>query len=303
MNKRKNITEYIRTLSHIKLGESSRARMRAELSAYADLHELKEEAVLVRKSTFSFLSYFRTRTSAIAAFAAVLIIGTGTQMTLASEKALPGDLLYPVKVSVREPLELAFASGGEEKAEIATKLAVRRVEEVSILATTGKLNAKTSRDLAARFDSHVEDIEEEASSIEATGRVSEALAVRTLAEAGLALRSEQLENKKGEQDDDEFRTHILEKTKQFGDERARLASALSVTVASTTQIESLDSSEKNTETAIPVLVKVQATTTASSTASTTPKESSSQRIFKSLFFKEQMNTESSLQFINTSGSR
>lgn len=295
MNKQKNIKEYLHTLSRITLGEGARTRMRIALSEYAELHEVHAHQKAPSTPFLSFFSYFRTRTAAISAFAFVLVVATGTQATLASEKALPGDLLYPVKVSVREPLELALAADGKAKAQVATRLASKRVEEMSTLAAKGTLDQKTAKSLASRFDSHVAVIDTEAASIEATGKVSTALAVRTLAEADLTVRTEELP----ETEDEEFRAHVVEKTRTFGVERARLASALSVSVASTTNVNGGADAEEDTDLAVTLsaLSKEQATTSTSTATTSSPKDSAGQRIFKAFFFKERAGTEDSTQFI------
>ncbi|MBU2104040.1 hypothetical protein KKD81_01705 [Patescibacteria group bacterium] len=298
MTKQKNIKEYVRTLSRITLGEDTHARMRISLSEYADLHQVPAEATVPQTSAVSIFSYLRTRTAAVSAFVLVLVVATGTQATLASEKALPGDLLYPIKVAVREPIELALAPRGEAKAEVATRFASVRVEEVSTLMARGKLDSKTSRSLANRFDSHVAVIDTEATAIEATGKVSTALAVRTLAEADLTLQTEELSKESGDQ---EFREHAVEKTKSFGVERARLASALSVMIASSTELADVHVSDETAATLMLSADSSNQETTSTSTASSTPKESEGQRIFKSLFFKEKTEADTSLQFMKNSG--
>jgi len=43
--------------------------------------------------------------------------------------------LYPIKISVTEPIEVALASGDSAKAEVQVALASRRVEEAQTLAS------------------------------------------------------------------------------------------------------------------------------------------------------------------------
>ena len=82
----------------------------------------------------------------------VVFIGGGT--TSAAQGALPGDLLYPVKVSINETVEVALAPTPAAKAEVQVRLAERRVEEAQKLSLQGRLNKKTAKILSDDFDEH-----------------------------------------------------------------------------------------------------------------------------------------------------
>lgn len=68
----------------------------------------------------------------------LLLVGGGTGVV--AEKALPGDVLYPVKIHVNENIQSALAVTAQGNAEVALKQATRRLEEVeklkAILGTT-----------------------------------------------------------------------------------------------------------------------------------------------------------------------
>ena len=66
----------------------------------------------------------------VAVFALVIMCGSTVG---ASTNALPGDLLYPVKIAT-EKIQAFFTFGSDAKAELYLKLAERRVEEIEILA-------------------------------------------------------------------------------------------------------------------------------------------------------------------------
>lgn len=61
----------------------------------------------------------------------LLIVGGGTGVV--AEKALPGDVLYPVKIHVNENIQSALAVTAQGDAEVAIKQATRRLEEVEKL--------------------------------------------------------------------------------------------------------------------------------------------------------------------------
>lgn len=94
----------------------------------------------------------------------VLVGGTGT--AAAAHGSLPGDLLYPVKLSINEGVELALATTPVAKAEVSAKLAERRVEEAETLASRGELNAEVGQEIAANFEEHAETAASLAADIE-----------------------------------------------------------------------------------------------------------------------------------------
>lgn len=84
--------------------------------------------------------------------AAALVVGGGT--AYAAQGALPGDLLYPIKIHITEPVEVALAQNSEAKAKVEARLAERRVEEAQSLAARGELDATTTAELQTNFDGH-----------------------------------------------------------------------------------------------------------------------------------------------------
>src|SRR5438552_3912642 len=59
--------------------------------------------------------------------ALIMLASAGT--ALGAQNALPGDVLYPVKLHVNEKLETALASSPEAKALVSADLAERRLSE------------------------------------------------------------------------------------------------------------------------------------------------------------------------------
>jgi hypothetical protein len=87
-----------------------------------------------------------------AAFLVFVLVGSGT--TYAAQGALPGDLLYPVKISLNENVELALATSDEAKIQTEVRLAERRVAEAQALDEKGRLDATTTLEIEQEFDRH-----------------------------------------------------------------------------------------------------------------------------------------------------
>ena len=141
MNKTQN--DLVRALRGITLLSEKRAALRERLSLYADFNPVMSPW------------YMQLRRPALYALATLLVVSLiGSGVVYAAEGALPGDVLYPVKVSVVEPIKGAFAVSPAAKAKWNTELAARRLDEASALAARGELDATTTNYLAAQFAEH-----------------------------------------------------------------------------------------------------------------------------------------------------
>lgn len=87
-----------------------------------------------------------------------LLLGGGT--TFAAEQSLPGDVLYPVKVSVNEGVRGWFAVSDGAEARLNARLAERRLEEAEELASDDRLDDSTRSEVESRFRMHAEKIKE-----------------------------------------------------------------------------------------------------------------------------------------------
>lgn len=138
----------------IRLTMQEKATLRARLSERMALNP----ASPLRATPYHFFmlhSVALQRTvSAFAVF--VFLIGSGGGTSYAAQAALPGELLYAVKIHVNEFVEAALATSPVAKAEVQAVLAERRVEEAQTLASRGMLTEVAATELQVRFDEHAE---------------------------------------------------------------------------------------------------------------------------------------------------
>lgn len=171
--------DLIAAMKQIRLSEAARERMRANLSAYADMHAMPSGNFRDFEVVGFVLSVFaRSRPIFAGAFAVVLIASTGAGAALAAEQAIPGEVLYGVKVHVNEPVASVFAGSGEAKARYHAKLAVRRVEEAQLLEEKGVLTPELETDLAERFEAETMKAVEVAEKLADAGDISAPIAIR-----------------------------------------------------------------------------------------------------------------------------
>lgn len=92
----------------------------------------------------------------IAILIAIFMSGS---VSYAAEGAIPGDILYPVKIHVNENVESAFAVSSESEAELEAEFAERRLVEAEVLRAESRLDEKTKAELRAQFNAHTRDME------------------------------------------------------------------------------------------------------------------------------------------------
>ncbi len=126
------------------------------------------------------------------ALALVLIISTGSGAAFAAERALPGDILYPIKTQVSEPVAVALAVSTEDQARVHATLAVRRATEAAALAQKGTLSDAQAETLAAQVDANSVASSKAADTLAAEGKVDASIAVRSSLEDDLAQQAESL---------------------------------------------------------------------------------------------------------------
>jgi hypothetical protein len=135
----------------VRLTMQEKATLRARLSERMMLNP----ASPVLRSPYHFFVFNRAvlqRTFAAVVFF-VFVLGSGGT-SYAAQGALPGDVLYAIKIHVNELVETKLATTQVAKAEVQAVLAERRVEEAQTLASRGMLTEVAATELQIRFDEH-----------------------------------------------------------------------------------------------------------------------------------------------------
>ncbi|MDP2704869.1 MAG: DUF5667 domain-containing protein [Patescibacteria group bacterium] len=92
--------------------------------------------------------------------ALILALVVGGGVSFAAEGSLPGDLLYPVKVSVNEEIKQTLTFSSEAKAQWESERAERRLVEAASLSAEGKLSAANEQKIAEQFEKHAQKVAE-----------------------------------------------------------------------------------------------------------------------------------------------
>ncbi len=194
MNKESQTKEYLEKLNEIKLSQISRDRISNNLLEYARFHSVNTEGVRIDNPSrsieqvpqrTSILNRFLNLKHMTAALLIAIMIGGGT--SFAARDAVPGDVLYPVKIEVNENVKSALAVSSESEARLQAHLVETRLAEAEKLATEGKLTKEASTDLSSRIKSHFEMMVINNLEVEADGDYRTSVEVRSSVEG--AFRS------------------------------------------------------------------------------------------------------------------
>ncbi len=186
--------QFKRNAENIRLRSSERRDLRDRLVSYIEYHPLPEtsKAVLpkVKKSRFNTLN--------INAWMLGRFVGVMTMLFLvvvpaAAERAVPGDVLYPVKVRFNEEIRSSLAFSPYQKIEWETARLERRIAEARLLADSGKLTNEVEVKVALAVKEHSDAAQREINSIRASDSDEAAIAEIAFASA-LEVQSEVLEN-------------------------------------------------------------------------------------------------------------
>jgi hypothetical protein len=169
---------------NIRLTDAEKSAMKARIFGVPS-----PATVTPSQSPYFFFSYQFVHSRILVPMAVFVVVFVSGSTAAAAQGALPGDVLYPVKVSINETVEVALAGTSlVAKAEVSAKLAERRVEEAEALAARGELTEETGHALAANFEAHAEATEELASQVEASDPAA-ATQIRTKLDSSLSAHS------------------------------------------------------------------------------------------------------------------
>jgi hypothetical protein len=143
----------IKDATRFSMTPTERDETRARLLEYARMRPVRVTAP-ARKRRQWFAAGFHPLP--VIALLLILVVGTGSAGAASlAQHALPGDLLYPIKVNVNEEVKVALAKTPAEKADVALARAETRIEEIRALEERGGVDEKLRSEVDARLDAQV----------------------------------------------------------------------------------------------------------------------------------------------------
>lgn len=107
-----------------------------------------------RPQVANFFALFLRRSFVVSMLVLVLIVGSGYGIAQASNNALPGDLLYPMKTQFNEPFVGGLQASDTARAEWTRTLVERRIAEAEALAEQGRLGAAEKNMIEQQLAKH-----------------------------------------------------------------------------------------------------------------------------------------------------
>ncbi len=131
----------------IKLNPSEKEKMRDFIISYAKRNK--------ERKTFSVFLIFKS----VPAILSLAVIFGGIGISFAAERALPGDILYPVKVGINEEVRGLLAVSDEKKVKWLATVAERRIEETETLVKENRLDESAKEKIEKNFEEKTQKIQ------------------------------------------------------------------------------------------------------------------------------------------------
>lgn len=148
-----------KTARGIKMTAAEKRELKAQVVSYMEYHPRRETvsaqkaAAYIESQPYSIISIYNRYVQAAAGALAVLVF---IVVPAIAERSVPGDVLYPIKVSVNEEVRSGLTFGATEKIEWETERLERRISEVRLLAEEGKLTEEAEAKAAEAVKEHAE---------------------------------------------------------------------------------------------------------------------------------------------------
>lgn len=220
----------------VALTEKERAVLRRVISAYVFEHPRRLQDERETRHSAWFVSWNMFLRPLPAALLATFLIGAGSSVSFAAERSLPGDMLWPVKVSINENVRLAVAFSPEAKAEWEARRVLRRIEEAEEMVRDVSFGTEARISIELHLDDHAERVRFRITKLTAKGKVQAAAELSSNFEAALRAHGSILADlvfvasttRSGERDDiEELRKSVNSHKKNASSERSETEEKLS----------------------------------------------------------------------------
>jgi Domain of unknown function (DUF5667) len=183
----KRFSEQLKKKSEtIRLRASEKAELQSRIVAFMEYHPLPAtvKATPVPKGSrvslepYRLIAIPRAYLRSFVGVAALLFVMIIPAM---AENAIPGDILYPVKVNFTEEIRSTLSTNSYEKVVWESTRLERRVSEARLLAQAGKLTGEAEAEVLAAVQVHSQEAQRQIEALRTTDADGAALAQMTFA--------------------------------------------------------------------------------------------------------------------------
>jgi len=151
--------------AQIRMRAEERALLRERIVSFMEYHPFASATnVRVPKKNTSYtdrFSYIRFTSWQVRGVVGVFIVAIFIVTPLVAERAVPGDVLYAMKVRVNEEVLAQLSFGSYEKVAWETRRVERRIAEARLLAKEGKLTDEVEAQITATVKEHTAKAQKE----------------------------------------------------------------------------------------------------------------------------------------------
>ncbi|MFI5205405.1 MAG: DUF5667 domain-containing protein, partial [Candidatus Paceibacterales bacterium] len=144
-----NVDNFLKKSKAVTLDENKKAAIGQEILRFMKANPIQERKGLL--SRVYALPIFSYRPLAITLASLLLCVLVGGVASASATAALPGDLLYPVKVGFNEKIMQALAFSQKDKLQVSINLAQTRLQETEKLMVSNKLTSQNEAQLEVGF--------------------------------------------------------------------------------------------------------------------------------------------------------
>jgi hypothetical protein len=177
----KRFTEQLESKANaIKLSMAEKNDLRDRLVSYIEYHPLplplKEDRQVGSGAVVTPVQLIRVNLWRVLQWSAATFVVLIVSVSYLAERAVPGDALYAIKVSVNEEVRGTLARSSYEKVVWETERLNRRIAEARLLASEGRLTEAVETEVAAAVKEHNDNARREIENLKQTDREEAALA-------------------------------------------------------------------------------------------------------------------------------
>jgi hypothetical protein len=181
--------KFIFDLENIKMTSLEKSKLRQSLLSFAVQQEYKQ------KQNTPFVSPFTLMVKKGFAFAFIGLLTLGSLTQVGAAYALPGDVLYPVKIA-QEEVVLKVQRNDEEKINYQIKRTEKRIQEATSLAQKGEIDTEIEKKIAENIQKQTQEVHNHISKIQESNP-EKALAFNTEFKSTIKVNSEILKKVSG----------------------------------------------------------------------------------------------------------
>ncbi|MES3004578.1 MAG: hypothetical protein V4690_00525 [Patescibacteria group bacterium] len=174
--------DFFKKIKEEKMTQDEKLAGLNSIKSFMAQHPVKEAAT---PSPF-YHTFFATHRMLLGSMAMLVLIVSVTGGTSSvAQYALPGDLLYPVKINVNEKLESFMSFDTETKALVEIKHIDNRLMEAETLQTANKLDGTRKADIESGFKSDIKNAVEHINTLNSQGNRKNANKIKINIESSL----------------------------------------------------------------------------------------------------------------------